>query len=72
MYRTPVIIGKIMTGQGEPDNDAERRGLIFDNDRRSIHYPTYTRLLAKTKKIIIYLSPAFIVLISREIVRQRR
>ena len=70
MYRLPVIIGKI---------SHDRRG-SFSIMAGNVLYiiPLITWLLAKTKKIFhmvclitIYLLPAFVVLISREIVRQK-
>ena len=84
MYRTPVIIGKISpdranrTPTRSEGNCFPLKGLKFDR-RRSYIIPLITRLLAKTKKwlhmvwlVTIYLLPSFVVLISREIVRQRR
>ena len=70
--------------QGEPDTDTERspvscfalKGLFLHNDLILL----ITQLLAKTKKKILHivclstinLLPSFVVLISREIVPQRR
>ena len=67
----PVIIGKISP-------DRANSFLIMTGDVLYI-IPLITRLLVKTKKLLhmvwlvtIYLLPAFVVLISREIVSQRR
>ena len=83
MYRMPVIIGKISpdrvnrTPTRSEGNWFPLKGLKFGDVLYII--PLITRLRAKTKKwlhmvwlVTIYLLPSFVVLISREIVRQRR
>ena len=87
MYRMPVIIGKICpdranrTQTRSEGNCFPLKGLKFDR-RRSIHYPVYYTATCQNENmtshgaveviLTIYLLPAFVVLISREIVRQRR
>ena len=67
MCRTPVVIGEI-----SPDR-ANRTRMIMTGDVLYI-IPLITRLLAKTNGVsfTIYLLPAFVALISREVVCQRR
>ena len=42
MYRVSVIIGKI--------SRFALKGVIFNNDRRSIHYPTYYMATCQNEK----------------------
>ena len=56
MYRTPIIIGKISPDRANRTQTRRGvcctlKGLIFDKDLRSTHYPAYCMATCQNEKI---------------------